>query len=209
MPGKIKAIIFDLGGVYFADGTAKAVIRFEEMLHVPKSKLEKIFGGHSLGGDYRLGKIGEKKFWEATKGELCTDDGTIGYLKEVWNSSYTRNWGMKTLIRKLRKRYKVAVLSDNIRERVEYLNRKYNLDKEFDCYVYSFEHGMLKPDKRLLKILFQRLNVKEDEVIIVDNSIVKVESFRKFGVQTILFRSARQVKRELSNLLKDSSFSKC
>ncbi|MGD0329980.1 MAG: NIF family HAD-type phosphatase [Nitrososphaeria archaeon] len=207
MPSQIKAIIFDLGGVYFADGTAKAVRRFEEILHVPKSKLEKIFGGHSLGGDYRLGKIDEKKFWEAAKGELHTDNKTIGYLNEIWNSSYTRNWGMKTLIRKLRKCYKVAVLSDNTKERVEYLNRKYNLDKEFDCYVYSFEHGMLKPNKRLLKILFQKLNVKDDEVIIVDNSTVNVEFFRKFGVQTILFKSVGQVKRELSNLLKDSSFS--
>jgi len=207
MPSKIKVIIFDLGGVYFADGTTKAVMRFEEMLHVPKSKLEKIFGGHSLGGDYRLGKIGEKKFWEAVKGELHTDDRTIDELKEIWNSSYTRNWGMKTLIRKLRKRYKVAVLSDNTKERVEYLNKKYNLDKEFDYYVYSFEHGMLKPDKRLLEILFHKLNAKEDEVIIVDNSTVNVEFFRKFNVQTILFISARQIKRELSSFLKDSSFS--
>ena len=207
MPSKIKAIIFDLGGVYFADGTTKAVIRYEEMLHVPKIKLEKIFGGHSLGKDYRLGKISKRKFWDAVKEELHADDRTVDNLKEIWNSSYTRNWGMKTLIRKLRKRYKVAVLSDNTKERVEYLNKKYNLGKEFDCYVYSFEYGMLKPDRRLLKILLQKLNVKEDEVIIVDNSTVNVEFFRKFGVQTILFRSARQVKRELSNLLKESSFS--
>lgn len=87
------------------------------------------------------------------------------------------------------------------------MNRKYNLDKEFDYYVYSFEHGILKPDKRLLKILFHKLNVKEDEVIIVDNSTVNVKFFRKFNVQTILFMSARQIKRELSSFLKDSSFS--
>jgi len=97
----------------------------------------------------------------------------------------------------------VAVLSDNIKEGVEYLNKKYNLDKEFDACVYSFEYGVLKPDSRLLSILLNKLQVEKYEVIIIDNSAINVESFRENGVKAIQFRSFKQVKEELSGLLDD------
>jgi len=198
---KIKAIVFDLGGVYFADGTAEALKKFEKILHVSKDELDNFFGGRCYGRDYRLGKIGAKEFWKAVREQLNLEPTMIRTLEEIWHSSYTRNWGMKTLVRTLRKHYKVAVLSDNTRERVEYLNKKYRLDKEFDCYVYSFEYGLLKPDSRLLEILLEKLQAGKDEVIVIDNSEKNVESFRKGGVKAIRFRSVGQVKRELSNLL--------
>ncbi|MGQ9782059.1 MAG: HAD family hydrolase [Nitrososphaeria archaeon] len=201
----IKAIVFDLGGVYFADGTTKALKQFEKMLRVPKGELDNFFGGQYYGRDYRLGKIDSEEFWRAVKERLNLDSEMIRTLEEIWHSSYTRNKGMKTLVRTLRKRYKVAALSDNIKERVEYLNKRYGLDKEFDCHVYSFEYGLLKPDKQLLEILIKRLQVEKDEVIIVDNSAKNVESFRKAGFKAIRFRSVSQIRTELLNILEDPS----
>ena len=124
LSAKIKAIILDLGGVYFADGTTKATKKFEEMFCVSKDELNKIFGGHCYGRDYRLGKINEGEFWGVVIERLNLDSKMIRTLKEIWHSSHTRNKGMKILVRKLRKHYMVAVLCDNIKERVEYLNKK-------------------------------------------------------------------------------------
>ena len=201
----IKAIVFDLGGVYFEDGTAKAMKKFEKILNLQVEKLSEVFGEQGYGRDYRLGKISESEFWEAARESLNLDPGMIKRLKEIWHSSYTQNKSMKTLVRELRKDYKVAVLSNNIKERVQYLNRKYNLNKEFDDYVYSFKYGFMKPDSKLFRILFQKLQIEQDEVVIIDNSAINIETFRRLGFKTILFQSVKQLKRELSNLLQDEA----
>lgn len=199
----IKAIVFDLGGVYFEDGTTRAMKKFEKILNLQVEELNEVFGEQGYGRDYRLGKINESEFWGAARESLNLDPSMIKRLKEIWHSSYTQNKSMKTLVRKLRKDHKVAVLSNNIRERVQYLNRKYNLNKEFDYYVHSFKYGLMKPDSRLLGILLRKLQVEQDEVVIIDNSAINIETFRTLGAKTILFRSVSQLKRELSNLLQD------
>jgi putative hydrolase of the HAD superfamily len=196
-------MIFDLGGVYFKDGTTLAIKRFEEILGICQKKLRKVFGEYGYGRAYRLGKIDEKEFWKDVlkflKIEL--DVEIIDVLKDIWHSSYKPNAGMKSLVRKFRKDYQVAVMSNNIRERVHYLNNRYGLDKEFDVYVYSYQYCLMKPDPRIVDITIDKLGVAREEVIIIDDRIKVVESFKKMKIITLLFNSFEQIERDISNIL--------
>ena len=108
---------------------------------------------------------------------------------------------MISLVRRLRKDYKVAVMSNNIKERVLYLNKRYGLDKEFDAYVYSYQYCLMKPDPRLIDITFEKLGVSKEEVIIIDDRIEVVESIKKLKIKTLLFTSVEQIERKISSIL--------
>lgn len=108
---------------------------------------------------------------------------------------------MRSLVRKFRKDYKVAVMSNNIRERVHYLNNRYGLDKEFDVYVYSYQYCLMKPDSKIVDITLDKLGVAREEVIIVDDSFDVVESFKKMKIITLRFDSVEQIEREIFNIL--------
>jgi len=196
--GNVKALIFDLGGVYFTRGTAIAVAKLERMLCVPRKFLKQIFDeGGELGRKYREGRINETAFWKTVSERLNLDIQTIEKVREIWHSSYKPNPGMKRLLNSLRKRYKIAVLSNNIEERIRYLNERYHLEREFDVYVYSFDHGVLKPNPLLFKEALKRLNVEAEECVMVDDQREVLETASQLGMKTILFRSAQQLKREL------------
>ena len=62
----IKTVIFDLGGVYFSDGTKRAVDAISESYGISKDKVKEVFSGN-LGLEYRKGKIIANDFWSKAK----------------------------------------------------------------------------------------------------------------------------------------------
>jgi len=142
----IKTIIIDLGGVYFENGTKIALSEIYKLVKVPTEKVDEIFCGYPKkeGWLYRRGKITKKKFWNAAIKKLKIDKKLVPKLQEIWNSSYKPMKGIKEVVAKLRENYKVIAFSGNIKERVEYLNKKYGLYKDFDDFVLSFRVGFTK-----------------------------------------------------------------
>lgn len=64
----IRAVIFDLGGVYFTDGTDIAVERISKKYKIKKESAEKFLRtGSELGTLYRKGLISADEFWDRSK----------------------------------------------------------------------------------------------------------------------------------------------
>jgi HAD superfamily hydrolase (TIGR01509 family) len=107
---------------------------------------------------------------------------------------------MEELVRKLRKNYRVIVFSGNIRERIEYLDKKYGLYDKFDELVFSFDTGLSKREMKMYDILLERINCKPQECVCIDDSEGVLEIEKSLGMKTILFKDAEQLKEELRKL---------
>lgn len=195
----MKTIIFDLGGVYFTEGTGIAVKKIKKILDAPDKKIEEIFRASpgKEGQLYRRGKLTKKQFWDKAVKKLGIERRVIPELQKIWHGSYKPIKGMKSLVRKLRKNYRVVVLSGNTRERVSYLNKKYGLNKEFDRYFYSFNFGFNKWDKKFYSICLKKLNTKITDCIFIDDKASHIKTAEYFGLKTILFKNPQQLKRDL------------
>ena len=197
----IKAIIFDLGGVYFTDGTTIALKKIEKEFKLPFGVLREIFSEKGeLGRKYRKGEIDEERFWDEAEKRLKLEGESLLRIREIWHSSYKPNPGMKDLVISLRRKYRVAVLSNNTSERVKYLNERYGLDSVFDVYVYSFDYGRLKPDPFLFMEVLEKLGVRAEESVLIDNRVKILREAERLGINTILFKSEKQLKEELRAL---------
>jgi FMN phosphatase YigB (HAD superfamily) len=198
----INVIIFDLGGVYFTDGTSIAIEKASKLL--TRKKATYIFKGRDALL-YRRGTINRKEFWKRIGKYLNTDEKTCDKLEEIWHSSYELNKGMKQLVRRLRKKYKVIVFSGITKEKTEYLDKKYKFKREFDMPFFSFKYGFEKTDAKncvvmLKKIMLKKLKIKPEKYVLIDDKEKFIEQSKRSGINAILFRNITQLKRDLIKL---------
>ena len=194
----IKAIIFDLGGVLFTNGSTKFVEYLNKKSHLDKEDIHKLLFGE-LGNSYRLGTISKEDFWETLINKLNLKE-SAETLEDEWINGYELISETKDLIDELSKKYKVYFLSDNAKERVERLNKKHNFTDWFLDGVFSHEVGVKKPDLKIYKMALRKTGVAAQKAIFIDDLPENLPPAAKLGMTTILFTSPEDLRKNLSEL---------
>ena len=197
----IKAIIFDLGGVLFTNGTKKFVNSISKRHGIEREKVEEIMNG-DLGTLYREAKITRDEFWERALNELNINE-SVDKLEQEWIDGYELIEGTKTLIQELSKKYKIYFLSDNVKERVSKINERYNFMDWFEDGVFSHEVGVRKPNPEIYKITLSKINTKPEEAVFIDDKPEMLAPAQETGMLTFLFESPEKLQEDLikNNLL--------
>lgn len=191
-----RIIMIDLGGVYFTEGKSIAAKKISRKLKIGEGKVYEAL----KSSPYREGRISSEKFWQGISKKLrIAHDKTKG-IAMLWHSSYKPNKGMKALVRKLSKKNKIAILSGNIPERVEFLNNKYKFLNDFHESHFSFNYGVTKPDVRLFRKAMLKMKAKPRDCIVVDDMKEFLSAVKKTGAKTILFKNAKQLEWELKKM---------
>lgn len=191
----VKTIIFDLGGVLFTNGTAvfvkKIVVRYGQDETTVRDVLE-----GELGSLYREAKISREEFWRGAREALELHED-MNELENEWIASYELIEGTKSIIQSLAKTYKVYFLSDNVRERVEQLERKYHFLSLFTGGIFSHEVGIRKPDPRIYRKILELACVRPFEVIYIDDKPDFLIPPKALGMTTLVFTTPEQLQKDL------------
>lgn len=192
----IKAVIFDVGGVYlqgsFIDFVNKSykVLGIENTFHADK---EVVFDS-----DYNRGKITAEECFRKYFG-VPISDKQMERIFELWTTTWKATDEMLDLVRRLKGNYKLAILSNSdlvnsrkYRERGWYSN--------FEVLVLSHEEGILKPEQKIYDITLERLDLPASECVFIDDQEDALIPAREMGMQTLLYKSMEQLKRELADL---------
>ena len=198
----IKTIVVDLGGVYFSEGTPKAIGRMAKFLGVPREEVFRIFrGNHPYPSDvYHAGKMTKREFWRIVRKKLGIDANRSEKMRQIWNSSYTPTLGMERLVSRLKRGYRIVCFSGNTRDRVAYLEGKYRFKRNFDSLLFSFSAHFNKSNRGFYLVLLKRINCRPEECVVVDDYPKFLRAAGSLGMKTILFKSARQLGRDLAKL---------
>ena len=194
----IKAVIFDLGGVVFRDGTKYTIEEMKE-----KFKFSEELGFELLLGkearDFRKDLLTSEEFWEHIQTKIPSKI-KASEIKSLWYNNYIPFSGILELIKKLKSSYKLGIISGNIRERINYLDEKYDFRKYFDVEVYSFDMHITKPAKLMWEKALELLNLKAEECVYIDDNPEAVETANSLGFKAIHFKDVNQAKKELISL---------
>ena len=139
----IKTLVFDLGGVFFTRGTNLAIEKIIDLYDIEKHHLLREFfrdGYKKEGQRIRLGTITMDEFEKKLIENFSIRENEIHHMRQIWFGSYVPNYGMEELINELGKNYRLVIFSGNIRERVDFLDNRYNFLEKFDDYVFSFDY---------------------------------------------------------------------
>lgn len=178
----IKAVAFDFWGI-FATMDPPMNRYLEEHGISLKKYLDKI---HDLIVLHDIGKIDEKRFLQECS-RIVGVEIPYDQCHYVYRDG-TLNRPLIDIIKKLKTKYKITLLSNNNREYVQEYIYKPGLDKLFDVMVVSYETGYRKPAPEIYKILIQKLGVEPNEILFLDDDSSKLGAAEAQGLQTLVYQ---------------------
>jgi len=198
---KIRAVIFDLGGVLVRTEDPRPRSELARRLGMNYDELSRLVFESDSARLATIGKVTTKEHWENVRLAL-------GLSVEDFPSVRTGFWAGDALdtelvnfIRSLRPRYKTGLLSnawDNLRR---VITHTWKIADAFDDIIISAEAGMAKPNPRIYELAVQNLGIVAGEAIFVDDFSHNIEAAHQVGLQGVLFAHPKQVRQELSRLL--------
>lgn len=194
-----RTVIFDLGGVYFGDGTRIAVDIISAEYKIERDAVEAIINGES-GKEYRIGKISAEQFWQRAK-ISWNIQASSETLSRLWCSSYQPNEGVVRLADRLRNAgYELLYLSDNTPERVAHLDERYSFLQKFDDGIFSHVVKHKKPDPIIYQLVLAKASHPANECVYIDDKPDYLGPAKNLGMEVIVFKSASQLETRLKEL---------
>jgi putative hydrolase of the HAD superfamily len=197
----IKAVIFDLNGIFIQSSDLSESERFKKDFNVsaqdffPKleSVLEKIRQPNS-GGSFQYWKpilkewkvnLSEREFWDYMFGVEKVSETMVSFAREL------KNKGMK-----------VFILSNTLKEAALYYREHYPwMDEAIDKLYFSFQTGFKKPDKRAWENILSDNNLKPEECIYFDDQEKHLQGCQSVGIKSFLFTNEKDLQNKIKELL--------
>ena len=193
----IKAIIFDFGGVYY-HGTFRSAADAVER-RFPKKNVMPVILAHF--GPFLSGEIGRAEFWERVAKGLPPGVAWQD-VREAFHAPLRQkgvNSAVEKLTLRLKKRYKVGLLSNMVEESYREHEAKGHY-RHFSYAIHSWKEGIVKPDPRAFHLILKRMGVQPHEAVFVDDQEKNTRVASELGMHAVLFKNATQLKRELKRL---------
>lgn len=204
----IEAIVFDLGGVILNIDFA---LTQKELERLGLKDAGAYFGKYTQSGFFDKLDRGEIQQAELFKeiSKLLHMEATEQQLLKAWNSMILDFPASRIdLLKKLRKKYKIYLLSNTntihynyYNERIRHLGEE-SLDALFDGVFYSFRLGMRKPEKRIFQAVLDSLNIESRKILFVDDTEMHLSAAEEFQMQTIHISETKDICDVFSDYLK-------
>lgn len=167
---KIKAILFDMVGVLlFVKKDFIPSTRDE----INASNIEKLYN-----------HIDDQKLLEDINKELKLSDyelkKALGQIPLKFKK-YDKLWN---ILSELKKKYGLAVINNGNALAMRYWNKFFDFSI-FDCFVNSAQERIKKPDQRIFLLTCNKMKVKPEECIFMDDSLENVIAAKKLGMTTV------------------------
>jgi len=130
-----------------------------------------------------LGKISSFDFWNGLDFGSKYPEIEKDYLDKCLKIDPE----FKGVAKKLTKNYSLAILSNDVKEWSDYLRAKFDLDELFKIIIISSEVKYHKPDKRIYKILLDKIRSPPSDCVFVDDRLKNLRPASEIGIRTIRF----------------------
>lgn len=209
--GRIRAVISDFGGV-LTNHLIEAFGAFQDETGISPEQLNR--GMQRLGerdGEYPLfrlerGELSEQQFLDDLSWALEEELGhrpQLHRFREIYFGALHPNEPMIGVMRAAQERgYRMAILTNNVREWEEVWRSKLPVDEIFELVVDSAWVGMRKPDPRIYELTIDRLGgLAPEEHLFVDDNELNIQAARELGLRAVHFRSNDQAIPEIRSAL--------
>jgi len=90
-----------------------------------------------------------------------------------------------------------AILSnmgDNVLANIE---REFLWIHGFDVLIWSFQHLMAKPDPAIYHLVLEKLNVRPEETLFLDDKLLNIEAAQALGMRALQFSTIERLRTDL------------
>lgn len=212
----IRAVVFDIGGILeIIPGGDDPTTRYPEMIARWERRLDMEPGAFETrfvalaerlereGRSGEIGTLSEAEYFNELQRMMNWDQSMRDeFMREFWDIylGYP-NPELAAYLGSLRPRYQTALLSNSFDGARREEEARFHFSEIVDLIIYSHEVGVAKPDPRIYAITCERLSVRPEEMVFVDNAPVHVASAAAYGIHSIHFRDNAQAIADVQALL--------
>jgi putative hydrolase of the HAD superfamily len=114
-------------------------------------------------------------------------------MDDLWTEYLGKlNGELAAYFASLRPRYRTAILSNSFVGAREKEQERYQFGELCDLLIYSHEEGIEKPERRMFELACERLGVRPEEVVFLDDFEPHIAAAHAFGIHAILFQNTTQ-----------------
>ncbi|MEI9913799.1 MAG: HAD family phosphatase [Candidatus Saccharibacteria bacterium] len=177
----IKAIIFDFYGVISSD-------EYHDWLD--RHGFER--GGElkNLSKEMDMGVTSIDQFFESLS-KLSNIPSTD--IRQEFLAFSSLNEELLAKILELKKKYKIALLSNASSSHLRDLMIKAGIDVLFDQIIISSEVGHIKPSKKIFEYALSKLDVKPNEAVFIDDNESFCNAASELGIESVTYRGYKSL----------------
>lgn len=195
----IRAIFFDLGNVLVMFDARRAAAKFVQKTGVSFKDVWKCVFISRAERDFTKGKISSREFVRCLNRQLPKKI-SYPHFVEIWNNIFWPNPEMEDLLKHLKKRYHLYLISNTNELHFKFIQRNFTVLKHFKRCFPSHWVGCRKPEQAIFRHALRIAKVKPEEAVFIDDMPDFVKGARRVGIKAIRFGSRKQIEKELLKL---------
>lgn len=201
MVTRIKAVIWDMGGVIFRteDETSKDALAKKYGLTL--DDLYRLVFASDSANQATMGVINEAQHWETIGAKFNISGNELDSFQEKFWDGDMVDRDLIAFIGSLKEKYITGLLSNAWSGARSILTDQYQCLDVFDYSAFSCEFGLAKPDPAIYQKFLGMLKVEPQEAIFVDDLQKNIDAANQLGIHGIRFRDAQQAKLDVLALL--------
>ena len=203
---EIRAIVSDFGGV-LTSPLIGSFLRIQEAWDLPLESLGRAMqtvaerdGANPLH-ELECGRLSETDFLArlggALRDELGRDVPMHEFSEQMWAALQPNHEVFDLLCALLDDGYRMALLTNNVREWEPRWRTMFPIDDVFEVVVDSAFVGMRKPDRRIYDLTVQRVGVPASACLFIDDMDVNITGAVDAGLRAVHFRDNAQAIAEI------------
>jgi epoxide hydrolase-like predicted phosphatase len=194
-------VLFDIGGVLEYAPDIGVTELWEGRLGLSAGELDSRMQDAWIGGS--IGTISLADVHLAVREKLGLDERQVAELMDdIWREYLgTGNSELIEYARGLRPQYRTGILSNSFVGAREREQAAYGFEDLVDEIIYSHEAGLSKPDPRIYALACERLGVRPEETVLLDDAQLCVTGAREAGLHAVRFQDNAQAIADLDKLL--------
>jgi FMN phosphatase YigB (HAD superfamily) len=181
-----QAVVFDLGKVLLEFDYWKAARKLAPRSRLDADAIHQFINQSPLLFRYETGLLTKEKFYE----EVCGETGFAGNPEEFgacFGDIFEPIPSMIELHARLRSKSLPTYIFSNTNElAILHIKRTYPFFANFNGYIFSYEHGAMKPHAKLYEVVERETGRSRGQILYLDDRAENVAAGAARGWQVIL-----------------------
>jgi len=195
----IRGVIFDFGNVICSFDVEIFLAKLHEWSGLDVETLRDRIYGSRLHSRYERGEISSERFYREIS-RLTGARVSAEEFAEGFTDIFTPLESTHGLIRALKGKYRLGLLSNTNEWHFERHIRKVPVFPLFDAVTLSFEVGALKPEPEIYLDALRKLSLPPEACVFIDDIGKYAEGAAALGIRGIRYTGPAELLRELSGL---------
>ncbi len=195
-----KVLAFDLGRVLFDFDYNIALEKIKKKIGIPVEEVIRELFENDFGLSFEKGEISSDQFYFRFKNIF---KATLSYecFVDVWSKIFSPKKDVIDLVRYLKGKYPLYLISNINELHFEYLFKEYQeVFSLFNELILSYRVKSVKPEQAIYQVLKDAAGVDFQDIIYIDDRQDLITKAKDYGLQCLQFTSFDQLLRDLEDL---------